>query len=176
MRHKGRINSAEFSPDGTRIVSVFDDYKVRVWDAGTGIPLSYPMPHNFLVSSAKFSPDGMYIVTASFEGTRVWHADTGVELAVLAGHAAKVGHAAWNRAGTRVVTASDDGTARVWDVEGRERFADRVRRLVGRDLVEAACLRLERNMTRQEWRRFMRDTPYRETCPGKPGPELPSGP
>lgn len=33
------------------------------------------------------------------------------------------------------------------------------------DLVEDACARVERNLSRDEWSRYVGDLPYRETCP-----------
>jgi len=33
-------------------------------------------------------------------------------------------------------------------------------------LVEAGCREARRNLTRDEWREFVGDDPYRATCPG----------
>ena len=37
------VNSASFSPDGTRIVTACEDNTARVWDAATGKPLGESM-------------------------------------------------------------------------------------------------------------------------------------
>jgi WD40 repeat protein len=71
--HQGRVNSAAFSPDGTRVITGSDDHTARVWDATTGKPLSPPLAHQGIVWSARFSADGTRIATASADRTaRVW--------------------------------------------------------------------------------------------------------
>ena len=42
---RAAVNSAAFSPDGTRVVTASDDKTARVWDAATGKPLGEPMRH-----------------------------------------------------------------------------------------------------------------------------------
>jgi hypothetical protein len=122
--------------------------------------------HESGVAHATWSPDGERILTASWDGTaRVWDVamalDTGgseAQLAVLYGHTDAVLRAAWNATGTRIVTASVDGTARIYDYV-----------LMG-DWPEAACQWVVRNMSAEEWERYVSAEPYRETCPGKPVP------
>ena len=52
------INSAEFSPDGKRVVTATLLGTLRAWDAVTGKPLTEPMKHDGVHHSAQFSPDG----------------------------------------------------------------------------------------------------------------------
>ena len=63
--HKHWVNSATFSPDGTRIVTASQDKAVRVWSAdGTGEPLIL-RGSRFSYNSVAFSPDGKRIAAAS---------------------------------------------------------------------------------------------------------------
>jgi eukaryotic-like serine/threonine-protein kinase len=73
-------NSAQFSPDGERIVTASDYGTARVWDAQSGQPLTGPMELGHKVNSAQFSPDGKRIVTASWDQARVWDAQSGQPL------------------------------------------------------------------------------------------------
>jgi WD40 repeat protein len=89
IKHDRPLTLAQFSPDGTLLVTATEqrislgrDLQVlatmRVWDAGTGRPLSAPMRHDGPVTSVQFSADGQKVLTASEDRTaRVWHAPTG---------------------------------------------------------------------------------------------------
>ena len=116
LHHKGPVNSAAFSPDGTRVVTASNDNTARLWDAGNGHLLATLAGHTGPVNSALFSPDGKRIVTASADGTaRVWDAGDGRPLFLLGGHKGAVNSAVFSPDGKSIVTPSADGTARVWD-------------------------------------------------------------
>ena len=86
--HTDRVWSANFSPDGQRIVTTSNDNTARLWDS-TGQLLATLSGHENGVDSASFSSDGRYIVTASWDGTaKLWEVgDEGVNLsASLVGH------------------------------------------------------------------------------------------
>jgi WD40 repeat protein len=118
LRHDAAVDSAQFSPDGKRIVTASRDKTARVWDAQTGQPLTEPLKHEGWVASAQFSPDGKRIVTASLDGTaRVWDAQTGQPLTEPLKHEGWVASAQFSPDGKRIVTASQDKTARVWDAQ-----------------------------------------------------------
>jgi WD40 repeat protein/tRNA A-37 threonylcarbamoyl transferase component Bud32 len=108
--------SAQFSPDGKRIVTALSDDIARVWDAKTGQPLTEPMQHSKRVDSAQFSQDGKRIVTASWDDTaRVWDAQSGQSLTDPLPHSQRVIWAQFSPDGKQIVTACRDKTVRVWD-------------------------------------------------------------
>ena len=77
VKHHDQVWSAEFSPDGKRIVTASLDGTARVWDAATGWPLTERLRHRGKVFTAQFSPDGERVLTASSDGTgRVWDVPT----------------------------------------------------------------------------------------------------
>ena len=77
MWHEGAVHSAQFSPDGQRVVTASRDKTARLWDATSGKPIGEPMKHEGGVFSAQFSPDGQRVVTASWDKTaRLWDAMT----------------------------------------------------------------------------------------------------
>ena len=80
--HEYQVNSAVFSPDGTRVVTASADKTARIWDAATGKEVAV-LRHEDEVYSAAFSTDGTRIVTTSSQTTRIWDAATGKETAVL---------------------------------------------------------------------------------------------
>jgi len=54
--HTGRMWTAEFNPDGTRIVTAADDKTTRIWDAATGRIVATLAGLEEEVDSAQFSP------------------------------------------------------------------------------------------------------------------------
>jgi WD40 repeat protein len=73
LKHRGRVNCAEFSPDGQRVVTASGDGTARLWDAVTGEEIGEPLKHERGVISARFSPDGKRVATACYDGkARQW--------------------------------------------------------------------------------------------------------
>lgn len=117
LEHEHPLRSAEFSPDGTRVLSV--DKAVWLWDVASGTRLPLRLRHDSEVQSAKFSLDGTCILT-TFTTTsgehlaRVWDVASGEPLSppIPLGDARST--VVFNPGGTRIIASRD--TARVWDV------------------------------------------------------------
>lgn len=119
MMHEAHVNSAEFSSDGTRVVTATDDGIARVWDAVTGSVIAETERHGAPLLSAVFSPDLTRVATTSDDGKASvweWDATTGDCSASHLMHNRRVNSVHFTNDGSRVVTASDDETAKVWDV------------------------------------------------------------
>jgi hypothetical protein len=56
--HAGWVQSASFSPDGTRVVTASYNNTARIWDADSGKEIALLKGHTGAVLSAGFSPDG----------------------------------------------------------------------------------------------------------------------
>jgi WD40 repeat protein len=77
------VNAAQFSLDGTRVVTAGRDGTAAVWSATTGGDLFRLAGHSDELNSAEFSSDGTKILTASSDHTaRIWDATMGTNLPV----------------------------------------------------------------------------------------------
>ena len=104
--HTDWVNTAEFSPNGKRIVSTSSDRTIRIWDAETGRQIGQPMEVLLAgVLFAEFSPNGKKIVSAHEDKTiRIWDAETGRQIGKpLEGHTGHVKSASFSPDGRRIV-------------------------------------------------------------------------
>ena len=116
LSHLDHVKWAEFSPDGTRIVTASTDNTACIWDAHTGQAVAPPLQHARIVEKAVFSPDGGSVATASLDRTaRVWDARTGQALTPPLQHDSPVGQVRFSPDGRRILTASWSGATRLWD-------------------------------------------------------------
>lgn len=114
--HSGHINSVNFNPNSTKIVTTSDDNTVKIWDTSTGNLLASLEGHKGNVYWAEFNSIGNKVVTASSDNTaKIWDVNTGKLLVSLEGHLEIVNSAHFTPDGTRVITTSNDFTAKVWD-------------------------------------------------------------
>jgi eukaryotic-like serine/threonine-protein kinase len=121
------VNSAQFSPDGTRIATVSQDGAARVWDAQSGQPLAELGGE---AASAQFSPDGKRILTVSGMAARVWDAQNGQPLTEPLPHNFGLSSAQFSPDGKRIVTAGDGGV-RLWDAQTSQQLMEPLKH--GRD-------------------------------------------
>jgi WD40 repeat protein/class 3 adenylate cyclase len=79
--HTGDINDLNFSPDGSRLVTVAADKNGIIWNPRTGERLVTLSGHTDLVQGVSFSNDGSLVATSGWDGTlRIWDVDTGRQL------------------------------------------------------------------------------------------------
>jgi WD40 repeat protein len=73
MAHDEGLVSAQFSPDGKRILTSCWDNTARLWDVQVAELLGEPLKHGTgWLNPAKFSPDGRRIFTSAGNIARLW--------------------------------------------------------------------------------------------------------
>ena len=71
--HRGPVNQAAASPDGSLVATTGEDGSTRLWEPLTGRERLTLTGHSSLVFGASFSPDGRFLATASPDGTVALH-------------------------------------------------------------------------------------------------------
>jgi WD40 repeat protein len=116
IQHRGRISDANFSPDGTTVITAAADGTAKISNATTGAIIA-TIPHQAWVHAAAFSPDGTKVVTASRDGTaKISNATTGALITTIRlenPFSHWIIDAKFSPDGTKVVTASNSGSAKI---------------------------------------------------------------
>jgi WD40 repeat protein len=145
--HGLQTQAVAFAPHGSRLATASPDGTVRVWDLITEQEI-YRLAHNISVQTLTYSPDGTCLAGSSKDFVvRVWDLATGHEMHRYP-HKTMVRAMTYTPDGKRLITCSEDHTIRVWEVSVEA-------------LIEQARNRLTRNLTKEEWCRYMPGEPYR---------------
>ncbi len=131
------------SPDGRRLAIGYSDGVVTIWDVVTGEKQRDLIGHAGIAFGMAFNADGTRLATSAFDQlAKVWDVESGQELATLYGNGSNVLSVAFGADGRQVVTSGGDGTLRVFLLETA-------------DLVTSARSRLTRELTPEEYRRYL---------------------
>lgn len=118
--HRGGIEQAVWSPDGSLIATASHDHTCRLWDAISGELRGVLQGHRGCVHAVCFSADSKLIATGGPDLTvRLWNVEARETVQVLEGHAASVERIAFAPNGRLVATATgakEDPIVRVYDV------------------------------------------------------------
>ncbi|MBI5670189.1 MAG: protein kinase [Chloroflexi bacterium] len=152
--HNGTVASLDYSPDGRILASGSSDGTVVLRDAATLQPLGQPLVIGDEVSSVVFSPDGTTLAVGSLDSSiSLWDVATGQRLGQpFIGHRDWVTDVAFAPDGNLLASVSVDRSVALWDMSLDSWRA-------------RACQIAHRNFSPDEWERFFREVPYRETCP-----------
>lgn len=121
--HQDSVQSAEFTPDGTMIISASHDNTVKLWDIENTKAIKTFRGHDSWVQAATLLKDGKWILSASHDTQlKLWNIADYEEIRtlkgrVLAQHVDAILDVSFSKDGTQLVTASRDKTAISWNVE-----------------------------------------------------------
>jgi WD40 repeat protein/mono/diheme cytochrome c family protein len=123
----GKVNSVEFSSDGTRIIAgsgIAGLYgQASIWTIADGKLVAMFEGHRDAMYDAVLNRDQSILATCSYDRKIVlWDVATGKELRTLAGHNGAVFDLDFSPDGTIVASASADQTVKIWQVSTGERL------------------------------------------------------
>jgi WD40 repeat protein/serine/threonine protein kinase len=123
--HAARIGMADFSPDGSQVLTVSDDGTAAIWDADSalrlqvidGIPADIVRAGFCLAGKRFYVLSGRIRFGVPYGGTSLglWETAGGAQFAALQGHEGPIVSVVASGNGALLLTGSDDGTARIWD-------------------------------------------------------------
>ena len=152
--HTTTVNTLALNAQGTLLAAGDRDNITRVWDLATGQPVLPPLAgHTHWVLSAAFSPDETTLATGSRDGGIIlWDLGTGRALGspLVGGNEGWVMALAYAADGEHLLAASTTRVTR-WDA-GLTSWRENACTLAGRDLSS------------EEWARYLPDLPYEPTC------------
>ena len=112
LQHQDSIITADFSPDGKRIVTGSFDRTIRLWDALTGSLIYTAKECRSAVEMARFSPDGTRIATASGGMLQLWDAQSGLPIGPELELPGKATSMLWD--GSKLIAGCEGGVRRTW--------------------------------------------------------------
>ena len=168
--HVRPVLSVRFSSDSKFLVTAGEDNTARIWQVSNWLTIAVLSGHGAPVTRAAFNHNGSLVVTASQDRTAIiWETATGNRRTVLSGPSGFINDASFSADGQIILTANEGGTVSLWETNPMIPSS-----ASATDLESAACGRLTRNMTAEEWRQYMGNEPYKATCPDIPLPQPPT--
>ena len=129
--HSKAVTHIALSVDGSKMVSLSEDFSAKVWSLEKGAVTSTLKVRkqetegefkSQLFLSAQFNEDGSMVVTGSSDKVvRLWKAETGEMLKEFKGHENQVPFTFLNKASSKIVSAAYNNVAIIWDLEKEEK-------------------------------------------------------
>jgi WD40 repeat protein len=153
--HAAPVNTLAFSPDGSILATGGEDGAIVLWDSAGAEPLAPPLSGLGDVEAVAFSPDGQTLAAGGTDKTvLLWDVASGQRLGQpLSGHSDWVNALAFSPDGGMLASGSNDRTVILWEV-GLETWQAR------------ACDLANRSLTAAEWKGYLGEQEYQETCGG----------
>ncbi|MCG9127556.1 WD40 repeat domain-containing protein [Candidatus Poribacteria bacterium] len=137
--YKKEIENVLFSPDGKSILSLVNDYQIRMWDIATGKRITFTGDTHYL-TNATYSPDGKTLATVEYpSGIRIWDIRTGKLKRTISNFNPRYSShkteydtydIAFTPNGEKAIISESNGTLSLWDT-GTKRWHTLIRKTKG---------------------------------------------
>ena len=154
------------SPDGGRLLGARGD-DVVVWSVADRVTVGVATGSRAQPTAAAWAPDARSFASAAADGTvTLWDAQTRRPVRVLTGHGPAANALAYAADARTLFSVGSDGAVLAWDLTGGRGLAAMVPANSAADgLVRSACAVAGRDLSRDEWARFLPGQNYRHVCP-----------
>lgn len=156
--HTDSVSSLAFSPDGKELASGSADKTIIIWDVATGKQSGSSLAeHTDKITGLAFSPDGKELASSSVDKTVIlWDLTLRQRIgAPLTGFTGNINNVAFSPDGKSLAAGDASNNIYVWNLDLA-------------DWETQACSIANRNLTQDEWQRFVGDAPYEKTCANLP--------
>ena len=154
IRDGAEPNSVTFSPDSRTLAIGYSDSTVRFHNVMSGENIKAILSgHTENVWRVAYNRDGSLLASGSSDKTiRLWDVKRSQSIGPpLGGHESDVFTLAFSPKGDFLASGGWDGKLLFWNLNAR-------------DLRLEACRIANRNLTKEEWNRFLPNEPYSTTC------------
>jgi WD40 repeat protein len=158
-RHRSGVLAVAFSPDGQALASGSNDGAILLWNMAdlAAKPFAFSEQEGSVLDLV-FSPDGLSLASSSAETIKLWDLlNPTAEPTTLSDHTDKIFALSFSPDGATLASAGADQTIRLWLARSDS-------------LNELACQQVRRNLKAVEWRQFLGNLAYNQTCPNLPFP------
>jgi WD40 repeat protein len=149
LPHSKPVRAVTLSPDGRYGATIESEGAVSIWEIAHGELVNY-LPPERQIHALAFSPDGTHLAAACQTGETLLIEPTSRRIQAQFTHQASTNSVLFSPEGRYLMTTSNDGKACVWLWQPA-------------DLLAEASRRLDRNLSQEEWQKYMGDEPYRQT-------------
>ncbi|GEM_PF-7094589 len=114
--HEGIVWDADFSPDGTHVLTVGEDFTARLWEWDTidAHLLATFSEHRANVYIVEFDALGRRFATSSEDGSiRIWDVSSSSSLITLSNYSSRILSMSFDPSGNYLVTASENNIVRI---------------------------------------------------------------